>query len=218
MRYRTKGHEVKSENAAQSPTHASAYLINWLHNRERTRSALDFGCGKLRYTQHLACQSNDLGIADSEIQLTRHQTLDGQITTVKELVQRKWPYCRIHLLEDLWSRVVNQYEFVLFANVLSAIPCSKARARSLRAIYDSLTLGGKVLVVNQHTNSSFSSMRRNSRCELHLDGWLTHGAHGTSYYGILKRDSVCNLLKRYSFTVEDAWISGQSNYVLAGRN
>ena len=53
MIYRAKGHTIHSENAAKSPLQVSKYLVDWIKAREKVNSALDYGCGKLRYGVHL---------------------------------------------------------------------------------------------------------------------------------------------------------------------
>jgi len=217
MHYKVQGVEIRSENAAKPTTAASTYLVTWLHNREFTQSALDFGCGKLRYTRHLAQQSKFLGIVDSKVQITRNQRIDGKYMSVYEYVRERWPQWRIHILEEFCKNPSHHYRFILCSNVLSAIPCPKARANSLRAIYEALHPKGQVLFVNQHSNSYFKEVRqRNSTC-LHLDGWIAKSRGNASYYGILNKESVIRLVIRYGFSVKEAWIKGQSNYVIASK-
>ena len=218
MRYRIKGTDIRSENAAKPATDAAAYLVDWLRKRERTDSALDYGCGKLRYTQHLAHRSKHIGIVDSEVQLRRIQRIGGEQTSVVEYARKQWPSHTLQYLTDFWKKSSRCYDFVLCANVLSAIPCSRTRAKSLRAIHAALKQEGDVLFVNQHTNSYFTEVQKRPSTRAHLDGWLAESGSGASYYGILNRESVMKLVSRFGFSVEEAWISGQSNYVLAGKS
>ena len=217
MRYRIKGIEIRSENAAKPAADAAAPLVEWLLSRDKTPSALDYGCGKLRYTHQLAQRSKHIGIVDSEIQLTRTQRIDGVYTSVEEYAKKTWPSCTIQHLKDFWKKSGRCYHLVLCANVLSAIPCPKTRAKSLRAIHAALEHEGHVLFINQHTNSYFTEVRRRSSTRSHLDGWIAESGTGASYYGILNKDSVGKLASRFGFSVEEAWINGQSNYVLAGK-
>jgi hypothetical protein len=108
-----------------------------------------------------------------------------------------------------------KYHFVLCANVLSAIPSRHVRAHSLRAIRDVLTAKGQVLFVNQHTNSYFTLMRHKESSRPFLDGWISEARGHFSYYGILNKDRVIELATTHGFRVIEAWIDGQSNYVLA---
>jgi len=217
MRYRIKGTDIRSENAAKPAVDAAAYLVQWLLSRDETLSALDYGCGKLRYTHQLAQRSKHIGIVDSEIQLTRTQRIDGVYTSVQDYAKKTWPTCTIQTLKDFWKKSKRRYNFVLCAHVLSAIPCPRTRGKSLRAIYAALEHEGHVLFVNQHTNSYFTEIRKRPSTRLHLDGWITKSKAGASYYGILNKDSVVKIASRFGFSVDKAWIEGQSNFVLVSK-
>lgn len=215
MHYKIKGIEIRSENAAKPIANAAAPLVSWLSARPFTPSALDFGCGKLRYTHYLANKSNRLGVVDSDVQLNRLQIINGEYTSVKQYIEKRLLGCMIHELNAFWKNPFQEYHFALCANVLSAIPCPKARARSLQAIHTSLSQNGQVLFVNQHTNSYFTAARDNPAAVAHLDGWITKSKATASYYGILNKQSVIKLVGRFGFVIEKAWVEGQSNYVLA---
>lgn len=218
MRYVVRDIEIRSENAAKPMENAAAPLIHWLNERDYVNAALDYGCGKLRYTKYIAMKCTSLGVVDSRIQLNRAQHIDGQISTIKEYVKRKWPKSKIYEIENFWNGVGISYNFILCANVLSAIPSIKVRAKSLRAIYNALSSDGELLVVNQHTNSYFSKMKSMPNTIKYLDGWITQSRGGASYYGILNKNLVIRLLKKYGFSIKDSWIEGQSNYVLASKD
>ncbi len=111
-----------------------------------------------------------------------------------------------------------RYDFVLCANVLSAIPSRQLQARSLRAIRASLSNQGECLFVNQHTNSYFRHARESLEATNHLDGWVLRSSRGASYYGILARDKILRILKANGFQVQKDWVDGQSTFVLAGRS
>jgi hypothetical protein len=218
MHYRIKGILIKSENAAKPMMDAAGPLIEWLKQRPYTHSALDYGCGKLRYTRHLAARSRHLGITDSTVQLDRVQRIGGQMTNVRQYANAHWPTCHIYQLNQFWQGIPRSYGFILCANVLSAIPCPRIRARSLRALRAALTSNGTLLVVNQHMNSYFAEARQKSKAFAHLDGWVQQSRKGAAYYGILNQESTIRVLTRFGFLVADAWNSGQSNYVLVRRN
>ncbi len=217
VHYRVRGELVRSENAAKPMEDAAGPLVEWLGGRPVTNSALDYGCGKLRYTPHVAARSRYLGIVDSAHQLDRVQRIDGVRTTVRAYAEARWPGCLVYDLTRFWNGIRHTYDFILCANVLSAIPCPRARARSLRSIRRTLTPRGTLLVVNQHTNSYFSDVSRREEAIPHLDGYLLPSRRGASYYGILTKDTTIRLLERYGFAVVDAWIEGQSNCVLVKR-
>jgi len=215
MRYIVKDLEIKSENAAQPTGNVAAPLVHWLNEKDHVNAALDYGCGKLRYTKYLAMKCKSSGIVDSRIQLNRVQHIEGQILTIKEYVKMKWPKCNIYEIEEFSNGIGLLYDFILCANVLSAIPSSKVRAKALRAIHNALSSNGELLVVNQHTNSYFSKMKSMPNAIKYLDGWIIQSRGSASYYGILNKTLVIRLLKRYGFSIKDSWIEGQSNYVLA---
>jgi hypothetical protein len=215
MHYQIHNMVIRSENAAKPAADAAAPLVRWLLQRENSPSALDYGCGKLRYTHHVAVQSKHIGICDSSVQLTREQVIHGVRTSVHAFARDRWPRCRIHVLEEFLRRRHCKYHFVLCANVLSAIPSRHVLARSLRAIRDVLTAKGQVLFVNQHTNSYFTLIRHKESSRPFLDGWISEARGHFSYYGILNKDRVIELATIHGFRVIEAWIDGQSNYVLA---
>lgn len=215
MHYKIGKVEIRSENAAKPIKAAAAPLVAWLRNRKHVTAALDYGCGKLRYTDFIAQRCTYLGIVDSKVQLTRTQRIDGHKTTITEYAKIKWPNCRIYDIKAFWDGIPHLYDFVLCANVLSTIPSAKTRAKSFRAIGAALHAGGEVLVVNQHTNSYFTEIRAKPTTVEHLNGWIAQSRNGVSYYGVLKREFVIHMLTGYGFIVVDSWLQGQSNYVLA---
>ena len=217
MHYKIHGIEIRSENAAKTISEGAKALITWLASCDYVENALDYGCGKLRYTAHVAKRCSSLAIVDSKIQIERTQRIDGSSTTVRKYAQTHWPNCKIYYLEQFWDGIPDSYDFVLCANVLSAIPSAKIRARSLRAIYASLSRNGELLVVNQHTNSYFGKVKLKPNVFGYLDGWVVQSRNGGAYYGILNRVAVVRLLRKYEFTISDAWIKGQSNFVLASK-
>jgi SAM-dependent methyltransferase len=218
VHYSIKGITIKTENAAKSSKQGSRYLINWLLQHEHVTDVLDYGCGKLRYTTYLHHISNSLTIVDSDCQLDRTQIIGDVKTSVREYAQNHWPGCTIYDLEQFWNGIQERFEFILCANVLSAIPSAKARAKSLRAIHSVLKRKGQLLVVNQHTNSYFTQMQNDPRSMQYFDGWISQSHNGGAYYGLLNKDKVIALLTRFGFEIIDAWIEDQSNYVLAGVN
>lgn len=218
MRYQIKGMLIRSENAAKPMTDAAGPVVEWLKQRPWTHSALDYGCGKLRYTPHLAARSKHLGITDSAVQLNRIQRIGGRMTNVREHADEYWPACHIYELDQFWQGIRRRYGFILCANVLSAIPCPRIRAKSLRALHATLTSNGTLLIVNQHANSYFTQARERSEAFPYLDGWVLQSRKGAAYYGILNQESTIRVLTRFGFVIVDAWKNGQSNYVLAGRN
>jgi SAM-dependent methyltransferase len=214
MRYAILGTEVRSENTAKTMAEASQALRKWLLSRPHVCRALDYGCGKLRYTPYVARRCVNLGLVDSHVQLERSQLINGCLTTVSDYARRRWPGCKIYAVERFWGGIRERYDFVLCANVLSSIPSGKVRARSLRAIRACLRPRGECLVVNQHVNSYFHEARRRPGAIAHLDGWILRSPRGACYFGILGRQKTIRILRSLGFVVVDAWVESQSTFVL----
>ena len=170
MHYNLKGLAIRSENAAKSPREVSRRLVDWIHGNVHANASLDFGCGRLRYTPYLAARSNRLAIVDSPQQLDRKIRTRRGVTSVREIAMHRWPGCQVFTTEQTWGGLPEKYDFILCANVLSAIPSRTIRGRPLNAIRMLLADGGRVLVVNQHTNSYFTNARSRPNAKSHLDG------------------------------------------------
>jgi len=217
MHYRAQGLTIRTENAAKSIGQVSKSLVSWIVANVSVNAALDYGCGHLRYAHVLSRASNRLGLVDSPEQLDRRCCIGGNVTTVRALAKRTWPSCRLYTVAEFWNGVSERYDFVICANVLSAIPSRAIRSRSLAAIRTCLHRSGRFLVVNQHTNSYFTAAMASPLASKHLDGWILRSSIGPSYFGILNRDKVIRILRSHQFRILESWIEGQSNYVLAGK-
>ena len=206
--------EIRSENAAKPMVQFSAAVVDWILSRPCVNRALDYGCGKLRYTPYLARRCRHLGLVDSAVQLHRSQLIAGNTTTIENYARRRWPSCRVYIVDEFWRGRPERYDLVLCANVLSAIPSRQLRTRSLRAIRSCLHQEGLCLVVNQHTNSYFRKACHRPQAIEHLDGWILKGSKGSTYYGLLNREKTIRILRSIGFRVVDAWVNGQSAFVL----
>jgi hypothetical protein len=77
-------------------------------------------------------------------------------------------------------------------------------------------VSGSLLVVNQHTNSYYSQVARREDVTRHLDGWLVPRRNNSaSYYGILDRKKIFEILENEGYEIIKHWIEGQSNYAVA---
>jgi 2-polyprenyl-3-methyl-5-hydroxy-6-metoxy-1,4-benzoquinol methylase len=142
VRYKVGKDEITTENAAKPMSQASAPLVNWLKAQKRFGRALDYGCGKLRYTGILAENSKWLTVVDSRFQLEREQIIAGKSTTIRRYVRQTWR--RTNVLEiSEFSRRRSSYNFILCANVLSAIPLRSVRSQVLKSIRARLASNGK---------------------------------------------------------------------------
>jgi len=216
VRYKVRGLEIRSENAAKPTTQPAAPLIQWLQGISPVHLALDYGCGKLRYSQALASKCTILTLVDSEVQLGREQQVGRTRTTVRTYAQRHWPKCRVLNVDEFW-RDRRTYGFVLCANVLSAVPDRRVRSKLLLKIASILGRTGRCLFVAQYQNSYFKEVAASPSAIPHLDGWILKTRRGAFYFGVLSRERLVYLLVKHGFGIEKAWTEGQSAYVLAGR-
>jgi 2-polyprenyl-3-methyl-5-hydroxy-6-metoxy-1,4-benzoquinol methylase len=215
MHYRVNGMVIASELAAKPPSQASGYLLAFLERYGQVQRALDYGCGKLRYAASVAAMAEALTLVDSADQLDRVQIIDDEETTVRQLAEQRWSHVELETVSEFRAKARPKFDFVLCANVLSAIPSRTARSRALAAIGRRLKVHGSLLVVNQHTNSYFSEVIRRKDVVEHLDGWLVPKSERAYYYGILDKNRTSEILRGAGFEIMEHWIEGQSNYALA---
>lgn len=209
MHYKVKNLLIKTENAAKPSSQAAKAVLDWIGSRQRAKSALDFGCGKLRYSPTLAHQCEKLTLVDSTIQFDRTQRIDGKLTTVRDHVKSNFPNARL-LLADAFEEDARKYDLAICANVLSAIPSARTRSKILRQISKKLTRGGVCLFVTQYTNSYFRTAASSPNAVPYLDGWILKTRRGNFYYGVLKKPKLERLLVDHGFVVMRSWINGQS--------
>lgn len=216
MHYKVRNLEIRSENAAKPLAQRAKPLARWLGKLDPVRAALDFGCGKLRYSGVLAAKCAVLTLVDSKVQLERLQKVGRKETTVRHYARSHWPRCRVLSAEE-FERDQKQYDFVLCANVLSAIPNRNIRSAVLMRLAAALRSGGRCLFVTQYRNSYFKKVAASSAATGHLDGWILKTRRGNFYYGILNKEKLVGLIAAAGFRVKEAWVEGESAYALAGR-
>jgi 2-polyprenyl-3-methyl-5-hydroxy-6-metoxy-1,4-benzoquinol methylase len=216
MRYKVKGQEIRSENTAKSVLQASQYLKRWISNHEIVDDALDFGCGKLRYSITLASCARKLTLVDSEVQLSRNQIIEGKRTSVYDYVNSHFSHVRV-LNFEAFLLDHQKYDLVICANVLSAIPIVKIRSRVLKSILHRLKLTGKCLFVNQFRDSYFKKISKSPFSKSYLDGWLRITPNGNFYYGIFPKEKLENLLSKHGFSIYKSWEIKDIAHVIAQR-
>ena len=216
MRYRVGSDVVKSENAAKPRGQRSAYLADHLRARPRVRTALDFGAGKLRYTDLLAEHCEQLGIIDSQVQISRTQVLAGETTTVLDYARRHWPHALVQSWEEFRS-TDDLYGFALVANVLSAVPSPSVRRQIIREVGRHLHPDGEALFVTQYRNSYFKEARTHAGARGHLDGWVLQSRRGPAFFGVIGPDRLRSLLSRNGMKVVETWTRDGCAYALTCR-
>ena len=218
MRYKVLGRTVHTERTAKPRSQSSKYLRTWLLDLQEVRAALDFGCGRLRYSFELAKIARNLTLVDSEEQLSRTQMIDGFRTNVRELIERTMPNVRVLSIEE-FEKDSRRYDFALCANVLPIIPSATIRGVALRRLSNRLKSCGRCLLVTQFRNSYFDAIHTFNGAARYLDGWAVIRDNGSSsYYGLIPKKKLVRLAERNGFVVNRSWIEGQSAYALCTPN
>jgi len=214
VHYEAAGFEIRTENAAKPVSQPSTYLRDWLLSHLAVSEALDYGCGKLRYTGYLAKVAGFVAVVDSEIQLSRVQTIAGLQTSIREFVARRWPNVRAYNVSE-FSRVAPRFELALCANVLSAIPQKGPRIEAIRVVASHLNQAGVGLFTVQSRNSYFKAWASDPKARRYGDGWLVPSDGRASFYGIITRPKLERLVSEAGMHVVKSWVHGESSYVLA---
>jgi len=208
------GHSIiHSERAAKPAGQASAHVINLLETLGHFAVAVDFGCGRLRYGLQLYHQSDTLIVVDSKEQIDRTLELFGERTTVRDYVRERWHATTAMDLTE-FSLCSTRADFILCANVLSAIPYDRDRLRALRRIREHLAPRGHTLVFCQYTNSYFCSKLRDPQVTKLGDGFVLGSGENMSFYGIINLGSLCNLVEKAGLKTIRAWRANQTAFVL----
>lgn len=214
MNYKVQEFNIHSENAAKPHTMPSSYLSNYLSNLEVSGYALDFGCGKLRYSSSLVNKFSFVTFMDSQIQLERKQMIRGVKTTVSEYVCNNYPNANTVSFESIKS-IDRSYNFILCSNVLSAIPCISTINDILCGMSKLLEANGEALIVNQYKSTYFKKFEIGMK---HLYGYIYQNSTRTFYYGLLNEEVVGDLCLKNGLSIKRSWSKNGSSYVIASKN
>ena len=216
MHYRVDGYVIRSENAAKPATLASRYVVSLLQEFCPIGRALDFGCGKLRYSVHLQMISQALTLVDSEIQLSRRQVICDRTTSIREFAVSNWPGVRV--LNHLeFRRPSGRFDFILCANVLSAVPHRRTRRQIVSDLADRLNSRGMCLFVCQYTNSYFFEQMADRTVRKYADGFIKGRPQNASFYGLIRPEALRKLVEACGMRIAKGWVDDQSAYVIATR-
>lgn len=210
MRYKIDGITIRSENAAKPCNQKSQRVDSYLCTLS-AETLLDFGCGKLRYSDTLVKISPRVTFLDSLVQINREQLIRGERTTVANYIRQNYPNCHAVSYEDVKQHAL-KYDLITCTNVLSAIPCEKTLRDVISHICRLLKSNGMAVFVNQHRSSYFKRYESGSR---RLFGHIHKGARGYSYYGIVGQNEIEELLKNTGFRVLRSWRAGESTFTEA---
>jgi hypothetical protein len=204
---------IKTENAAKPESQASSYLRSLISGLPHTSTSFDYGCGKLRYVDAILERTDTLAIIDSEIQLSRTQTLRGAATSIRERMRRS---NRVSVFNDIqFAKSAGRFERGFCINVLSVIPVPAARKRVLETIRSRLSRNGACLFVVQYRNSDFNRMRSMPNARSWRDGFLLDSLRGYSFYGMITPDRLEVMLKNTGFRILDVRLNEGSAYIWA---
>ncbi|EEZ3922455.1 methyltransferase, partial [Escherichia coli] len=177
-------------------------------------NALDFGCGKLRYSEQLVNKFETVTFLDSRRQLERVQIIRGVQTTIPDYVINNYKNANIVSYENI-DKITNHYDFILCANVLSAIPCESTIHKVLSAIRKLLKSDGEALIVNQYKSSYFKRYESGIK---HLHGYIYQNSRNAFYYGLLDVDTVSKICSDNNLEIIKSWSKAGSSYVVVGKH
>ncbi|HBN4802848.1 TPA: methyltransferase domain-containing protein, partial [Escherichia coli] len=177
-------------------------------------NALDFGCGKLRYSEQLVNKFETVTFLDSRRQLERVQIIRGVQTTIPDYVINNYKNANIVSYENI-DKITNHYDFILCANVLSAIPCESTIHKVLSAIRELLKSDGEALIVNQYKSSYFKRYESGIK---HLHGYIYQNSRNAFYYGLLDVDTVSKICSDNNLEIIKSWSKAGSSYVVVGKH
>ncbi|MDR2290257.1 MAG: class I SAM-dependent methyltransferase [Serratia marcescens] len=213
MNYEIHGITIRSENAAKPHTMPSGYLCDYIKDSVKNGSALDFGCGKLRYSEQLIDKFETVTFLDSRKQLERVQIIRGVQTTIPEYVGRNYKGANVVPFEDI-LKIEDRYDFILCANVLSAIPCKSTIDKVIIGIRELLKSNGEAIIVNQYKSSYF---KRYEKGVNHLHGYIYQNSRSASYYGLLDEGLVNKICLDNELSIIKSWSKAGSSYVVVGK-
>ncbi|WP_250953649.1 class I SAM-dependent methyltransferase [Escherichia coli] len=192
----------------------SNYLCKQIESTNKNGNALDFGCGKLRYSEQLVNKFETVTFLDSRRQLERVQIIRGVQTTIPDYVINNYKNAKIVSYENI-DKITNHYDFILCVNVLSAIPCESTIHKVLSAIRELLKSDGEALIVNQYKSSYFKRYERGIK---HLHGYIYQNSRNAFYYGLLDVDTVSKICSDNNLEIIKSWSKAGSSYVVVGKH
>lgn len=211
MQYKLSNVLIKTENAAKPHSQQSQHVYKYLLSKTPNQKILDFGCGKLRYSDILTKSSKSVTFADSEIQLSRIQVVRGVKTSVKEYINSNYPSSSYVPVEKI-AELDEKFDLITCINVLSAIPCERKLKQAIKDIRQLLSSGGIAIFINQHKSSYFKKYEKGIK---HLYGYLYKTRSNYSYYGLMTKDVVEKLLIENQLIIKRSWSVGEINFVEA---
>jgi 2-polyprenyl-3-methyl-5-hydroxy-6-metoxy-1,4-benzoquinol methylase len=215
VRYRFKGLEIRTENAAKPYRQRSKFIIGEISRISEQAIALDYGCGKFRYTIPLSRRVRHVCAVDSSYQIDREQRIANRRTNLREYSRRYLSNVSVwEVSSRAWRR--KRFDFILCTNVLSVIPHKADRVKVLRDLKRVLRASGSLLVSTQYRNTHFKEWKTNATGTWVRDGWFVKGLHGATFYAIIPPKKLEQLCRAAGLRVIRLGSKGETAFVLAG--
>ena len=213
MHYQIDNFTIKSENAALSNKQTNKNVLKKIETLSNHMTALDYGCGKLRYTIPLSKTVNDVVAIDSPEQLDRKQVIDGIKTTIRDYVLTNNKINVFEINSQEW--LIKRYDFILCTNVLSTIPFHQVRLNVLKNIESSLKDDGEAFISVQYRNSYFKEYgtRQNATC--FYDGWILTNKNSRTFYGLILPEKLKELCFAAGLNIKNLFLDDGSAFITA---
>lgn len=216
MHYLINNVIVKSENAALSTSQTNKIVLKYIDNLPGKINILDYGCGKCRYSLQLSQKASHITLIDSQVQITRTQTIHSAKTSVELFAKNNLKNASVYYIENFdFSK--QQFDFILCSNVLSAIPDKSTREKLLDNIYNILLDNGTALITVQYRNSYFNTYNNRNGVEKYEDGWLIKKNNSFSFYGIIYPEQLIEMCLNANLKIENAYKNDGSIYLTVAR-
>jgi len=206
---------IRTENAAKPVSQQSQFLKALMCSLQPVSASLDFGCGKFRYFDAILDTTDTLVVVDSNVQLSREQTLGRKRTSIRQLLRSSNRVKALNTVEFMDSE--EHFDRAFCINVLSVIPSATTRKKVVQFILSKLKPGGSCLFVVQYRNSDFTRMKKMKNTSKMKGGFLIDSLRGFSFYAVIPPVPLLKFLKSAGFHIADLKLNEGSAYVLATR-
>lgn len=214
MRYKFKGVELRTENAAKPYRQASKWLLDEISYVSSAGVGLDYGCGKFRYTIPLSRRLKRVCAVDSSYQIEREQQIANRRTTLRKYARAYMKNVVVHEIRSAgWRRM--KFDFILCANVLSVIPHRAERINVLRRLARVLKPNGRILVSTQFRNTHFKLWEKDPNATWIRNGWFVKGVQGASFYAIISPTKLGQLCRDAGLSIDRMGGRGETAFVFA---
>lgn len=119
---------IKTENAAKPEKQLSSFLKQLILKLPSVSASVDYGCGKLRYTETILKTTDTLTLVDSDVQISRQQVLRGKFSNIKSIAHSSNRLNAYNTTE--FGQLTSTFDRAFCINVLSVIPLFSVRRRA----------------------------------------------------------------------------------------